>query len=86
MTLITTTYSGPNRVIQPIIYATDSNAGRAMRSAPVILVVNIVTTELGEERIVAKSASVGGPMIPAIPLRMARIRARVLLTLRGPAR
>jgi hypothetical protein len=73
----------PGRSIRPVIYAQDDQA-LAMRSAPVILLVKITTVKLpGDMRTVAKPPDVGGPMTPTIPLYLARIRADVLLKLRG---
>jgi hypothetical protein len=58
-----------------------------MKSAPVILLIEVTTVKLtGGMRIVEKPAEVGGPMTPTIPLYLARIRAKVMLTLRGPIR
>lgn len=69
-----------------MIYAQDDEAARAMRSAQLIPVVRVTELKLtGEERMVEKPPEVGGPMVPRIPLYLARIRADVLLTVRGPA-
>jgi hypothetical protein len=58
-----------------------------MRSAPVILLVRLAGLTLtGDARSVEKPPEVGGPMVPTIPLHLARISADVLLTLRGPVR
>ena len=77
----------PGRAILPVIYAQDDQAALAMRSAPVVLVVRVTAVKLpGDTRIVEKPQEVGGPMTRTIPLYLARIRAKVLLTLRGPAR
>ena len=74
----------PGRSIQPVIYAQDDQAALAMRSAPAILLVKITTVKLpGDMRTVVKPPEVGGPMTPTIPLYLARIRADVLLKLRG---
>src|ERR1700730_7990788 len=74
----------PGRSIQPVIYAQDDQAALAMKSAPVILLVKITAVKLpGDMRTVAKPPEVGGPMTPTIPLYLARIRADVLLKLRG---
>ena len=79
--------SSPGRAIVPVIYAQDDQAALAMRSAPVILLVKVTTVKLqGDMRIVAKPPEVGGPMTPTIPLYLARIRADVLLTVRGQVR
>jgi hypothetical protein len=77
--------SSPGRVILPVIYAQDGAAALAMRSAPVILLVKVTALKLtGDKRMVGKPPEVGGPMTPTIPLHLARIRADVLLTIRGP--
>jgi hypothetical protein len=77
----------PGRAIRPVIYAQDDLAALDMRSAPVILVVKITTANLtGDMRMVEKPPEVAGPMTPTIPLHLARIRADVLLTLRGSVR
>lgn len=75
----------PATVIRPMIYAQDDEAASVMRSAPMILLVKISALSMtGDRRCVAKPPQVGGPMCPTIPLHLARIRADVLLTLRGP--
>jgi len=75
----------PATVIRPVIYAQDDEAASAMRSAPLILLVKISALSLtGDRKCVEKPSEVGGPMCPAIPLHLARIKADVLLTLRGP--
>lgn len=74
-------------VLRPVIYALEAEAAMAMRSAPVILVVEVTkVTPTGDMRIVEKPPGVGGPNTPTIPLNLARIEAKVLLTLRGPTR
>lgn len=76
--------SSPGRVILPVIYAQDDAAALAMKSAPVILLVRVTALKLtGDKRMVGMPQEVG-PMMPAIPLHLARVRADVLLTLRGP--
>jgi hypothetical protein len=50
-----------------------------------VLVVRITKCDLvGDKKMVEKPPEVGGPMVPRIPLYLARIRADALLTLRGP--
>jgi hypothetical protein len=70
--------------IRPIIFADDEQKTTAMRTAPLIFVAKIQDTDVhGEPRQVEKPASVGGPMVPTIPLYLARISAKPLLFLRG---
>lgn len=77
----------PALALRPVIYALDAEGALAMRSAPVILVIEITKAALtGDMRVVAKPPGTAGPDTPTIPLYLARIRAKVLLTLRGPVR
>jgi hypothetical protein len=77
----------PGLAIRPVIYAMDEEAARAMKSAPVILLAEVAeVTPTGDARLVEKPPEVGGPMTPTIPLHLARIRAKVWLTIRGPVR
>jgi len=74
----------PASVIRPVIYAQNDEAASAMRSAPLIVLVRISTLSMtGDGKCVKKPPEVGGPMCPPIPLYLARIRADVLLALRG---
>ncbi|MBZ5728421.1 MAG: hypothetical protein LAP87_25995 [Acidobacteriia bacterium] len=74
----------PASVIRPVIYAQDDEAASAMRSAPLIVLARISDLSMtGDGKCVEKPPEVGGPMCPSIPLYLARIRADVLLTLRG---
>lgn len=76
----------PVSPVPAVIYASDEEAGRAMREAPLIVIVRIGEAKLtGEERMVEKPAGVGGPNVPAIPLHLAKVSAEVLLTVRGQA-
>jgi hypothetical protein len=85
--LLSVACSSPANVIRPVIYAQDDQAAFAMRSAPVILLVRIAVRSMtGDVRNVKKPPEVGGPMVPTIPLHLARINADTLLTLRGPVR
>ena len=85
--LLSVACGSPANVIRPVIYAQDDQAAFAMRSAPLILLIRIAGLQMtGDVRTVEKPPEVGGPMVPAIPLHLARIRADVLLTLRGPVR
>jgi hypothetical protein len=72
------------RAIRPIIHADDEQRAAAMRSAPEVFLAEIQGAELySEPRQVEKPASVDGPLLPAIPLHLARITAKPLLFLRG---
>ncbi len=64
----------------------DDEAAQAMRSAPVILAIEVIDrTMTADVRTVGKPAETGGAVVYTIPLHLARIRAKVLLTLRGTA-
>src|SRR5579872_4464160 len=87
LALLTGACDSPARIIRPVIYAEDDQAAIAMSSAPVILFVNITRVKMtGDVRNVAKPPQVGGPMVPAIPLHLARINAEVLITVQGQTR
>jgi hypothetical protein len=74
----------PWSIIRPVIHADDEQKAEAMRSAPLIFLAKIEAVELySEPRQVEKPESVGGPMVPVIPLHLARISAKPLLFLRG---
>jgi len=82
--LLSAACGSPGRSIRPVIYARDDQEALAMRSAPVILLVKITAVKLpGDMRTIAKPPEVGGPMTPTVALYLARIRADVLLKLRG---
>jgi hypothetical protein len=85
--LLSVACRSPANVIRPVIYAQNDQAAFAMRSASVILLVRIAGLKMiGDVRSVGKPPEVGGPMLPTIPLHLARIGADVLLTLRGKVR
>jgi hypothetical protein len=70
--------------IRPLIHANGEQKAAAMRGAPLIFLGKIQNTNLySEPRQVEKPASVGGPMIPLIPLHLAKISAKPLLFMRG---
>ena len=82
-TLVSVRFEAPAFAIRPVIYL-DEEAAAVMKSAPVILLVTITGISLpGDMRRVKKPPEVGGPMTRTIPLYIARIRAKVLLTVRG---
>jgi hypothetical protein len=71
-------------VIRPIIHAKDEQKAAAMRSVSLVVLAEIKAVELFEKpQEVAKPPEVGGPMIPAIPLHLARISAKPLLIIDG---
>jgi hypothetical protein len=85
--LLTAACNSPSRAIRPVIHARDEDKYQAMKSAPVILLAEIVNAKLiSGARQVEKPKEVAGPMTPTIPLHLARVSARVLLTLRGTER
>jgi len=86
-TLSTVACNSPARAIRPIIHALDEDRYQAMKSAPVIVLAEIQDAKLvSGPRPVQKPTEVGGPMSPTIPLYLARISAKVLLTFRGMER
>jgi hypothetical protein len=71
-------------VIRPVIHANDAQKAAAMRSATVVVLATIERAELFEKaRDVEKPAGIGGPDIPVIPLRLARISIKPLVSLVG---
>ena len=87
LVLVTSCFSAAcnsaSRAIVPVIYAQDDQAALAMKSAPTILLVKIASAKLITYRMVEKPPEVGGPMVPRIPLHLARIQGDVLLAVRG---
>lgn len=79
-------FEGAWYVIRPIIHANDEQKAASMRAAPLVVLAEIKAVEVFEKpREVEKPPELGGPMIPVIPLHLARILARPLLTLDGTA-
>lgn len=77
----------PARAIRPVIYGDYDEGANAMKTAPMIYVIRIAEMDLtGDVRDVAKPPETGGPNAPTIPLHLARIKADVLITVRGEAR
>jgi hypothetical protein len=82
--LFTAPFSSPANRIPPVIHARDEDKYQAMKSVPLIILAEVVNAKLvSEARDVEKPQEVGGPMTPTIPLHLARITVKVLLTLRG---
>lgn len=82
--LLMASCNSPSRAIRPVIHARDEDKYQAMKSAPVIVLAEIVKAKLvSGAREVEKPEGVGGPVTPTIPLHLAKISAKVLLTLRG---
>jgi hypothetical protein len=74
------------RLILPVIHARAEDKLAAMKSASTIVVAQVRETRLSSTfREVEKPLEVGGPMVPVIPLYLAKIAARPLLTIRGKA-
>jgi len=73
--------------ITPVMHAKQSDKIAALSSAPIIVLARIQDTNLfGKPREVEKTPEVAGPLLPRIPLHLAMISTKVLLTLRGPDR
>lgn len=70
-------------MIRPVIHEGDGRIA-AIKSAPTILLVEIQHTKLFTKPLeVEKPPTIGGPMVPRIPLYLAEISAKVLRTMRG---
>jgi hypothetical protein len=86
-TLCITACNSPANRIRPVIHARGEHKYQAMKSAPLIILAEVVNAKLvSEARDVEKPKEVGGPTTPTIPLHLAQISAKVLLTLRGKER
>ena len=70
-------------MIRPVIHASNEQKMAAMRSASLIFVVKIQSMDLYSEPRQVEKPAAGGPMIPMIPLHLARISAKPLLFLHG---
>jgi hypothetical protein len=82
-TLLIAGCRSPWEVIRPVIHEGDGRIA-AIKSAPTILLVEIQHTKLfTKPREVEKPPTIGGPMVPRIPLYLAEISAKVLRTMRG---
>jgi hypothetical protein len=83
--LVTATCHPVQDAIVPVIPATASARAAAMKSAPVVVIAEIQSESLVSKRPkqVEKPEGIGGPMAPRIPLYLAKITAKALLTLRG---
>jgi len=75
-----------SHLIRPVIHARDEDKLAAMKSASVIVLAQVQDIALfSEAREVEKPPEVGGPMVPVIPLYLAKISAKPLLNIRGDA-
>jgi hypothetical protein len=82
-TLLIAGCRSPWDVIRPVIHEGDGRIA-AIKSAPTILLVEIQHTKLFTKPLeVEKPPTIGGPMVPRIPLYLAEISAKVLRTMRG---
>lgn len=85
LTVVISACRSPWEVIPPVIHAKPEDKAAAMISAPVIIIAEVQDAKLyNRPREVEKPPEVGGPMMPRIPLDLAKVSANVLLTLRGP--
>ena len=74
----------PERILRPVIHSNKEERISAIRLAPIVPMVEIQDHTLSRQpREVDKPPQIGGPMMPRIPLYLAKISAKVLLTLRG---
>jgi hypothetical protein len=74
----------PARSIHPVLFTTQEEQYRAMTAAPLVMLAVIDSVALiSEPRTVEKPPNTPGPRTATIPLCLARISARSLLTLRG---
>jgi hypothetical protein len=69
-----------------VIHARGEDKYQAMKSAPLVVLAEIVSAELVRGAKRRKAPGVGGPMTAIIPLHLAQISAKILLTLRGSER
>ena len=83
--LVTAGCHSAQDAIVPLIPATRSARVAAMKSAPVIVIAQIQSASLTSKRPreVEKPDGIGGPTVPRIPLYLAKITAKVMLTVRG---
>jgi hypothetical protein len=81
---VTTSCHSPARSLEPILHARPEDRYPSMRAATDVLLVKILHSALvSGPRDTPKPAELGGPATPTIPLHLARVRAQVLLSLRG---
>jgi len=84
LALVTVSCSSPARLIRPVIHALEEDKYQAMKSAPIIVLAEILNAgPASEVRNVEKPSGIGGPMAPTIPMILMRISARVVFGLRG---
>jgi len=74
------------RVIRPVMYTDDEDKYNAMTGAPVVVLAEIENVRLiSGPRQVEKPPGTPGPQMSTIPLHLAQVSGKVLLTLRGAA-
>jgi len=84
LAFLATGCNSPARSIRPVIHAYQDEKYAAMKSAPIVVLVEILDTKrAGANREVNKPPGLPGPQSPTIPLALLRISARVVLSLRG---
>jgi hypothetical protein len=77
---------GPQNSIRPVIHAKDEDRIAAMRAAPIIVVAEIQNRRVFSKPQEVVMPSAVNPMVASIPLNLAEISAKVLLTVRGSER
>jgi hypothetical protein len=79
--------NSPAHVIKPVIYVRAEDKYRAMKSAPVIVVAEVLDYKLvAGPRDVERPADTFNPKAWMVPLHLARMSAKVILSLRGDVR
>jgi hypothetical protein len=79
--------NSPARVIKPVIDVRAEDKYRAMKSAPVIVIAEVLDYKLvAGPRDVERPADTFNPKAWMVPLNLARISAKVILSLRGDVR
>lgn len=77
----------PARAIRPVIHALQEDKYQAMKSAPIIVLAEVLNAgSASDVRNVEKPSGIGGPMSPTIPVMLMRVSARIVLSLRGNER
>ncbi|HXS93401.1 MAG TPA: hypothetical protein VN736_02285 [Candidatus Limnocylindrales bacterium] len=77
--------NSPWRNLRPVVSMGDSDESGAMQAAGTIVAATIEHTDVGGLRWAPKPPNTAGPQVRVIPLYLARIRAKVLFTVRGQA-
>ena len=81
--VLTVDCRSPRNSIRPVIHAKEKDRIAAMRAAPIIVVAEIQNRTIFSKPGDVAVPSAVNPMVPSIPLNLAEISAKVLLTVRG---